>query len=43
VVEINPEPTALSLSVSDYIIKGAAGEVLPQIVEELSPDLENTK
>ena len=43
VVEINPETTALSLSVSDYIMKGTAGSVLPQIVEELSPNLENTE
>ncbi len=43
VVEINPQPTPLSFSVSDYIIKGTAGKVLPQIVEELKSDLENTE
>jgi len=43
VVEINPQPTPLSFSVSDYIIKGAAGKVLPQIVAELKSDLENSQ
>jgi NAD-dependent deacetylase len=35
VVEINMEPTALTGFVSDYLIQGAAGMILPEIVEEL--------
>jgi NAD-dependent deacetylase len=35
IVEINPETTPLTGFVSDYIILGKAGEVLPAIVEEL--------
>jgi NAD-dependent deacetylase len=32
VVEINPEPTPLTRSISDYLIQGEAGEVLDAIV-----------
>ena len=35
VIEINPEPTPLTGSVSDYLIMGKAGEVADQIVAEL--------
>ena len=35
VVEINPEATPLTDSVSDYIIIGKAGAILPRIVQEL--------
>jgi NAD-dependent deacetylase len=35
VIEINPEPTSLTGIVSDYIVEGKAGEVLPPIVEEV--------
>ena len=35
VVEINPEPTPLTGFVSDYIIPGKAGTILPEIVNEL--------
>ena len=35
IVEINMEPTSLTDDVSDYLIQGAAGGILPQIVEEL--------
>lgn len=35
VIEVNPEPTALTGSVSDYIIYGTAADVLPCIVSEL--------
>jgi len=35
VVEINPEPTPLTDSVSDYIIIGKAGGILPAILKEL--------
>ena len=35
VVEINLEETPLTHAVSDYIIKGPAGEILPEVVAEL--------
>ena len=35
VIEINPESTPLTNSVSDYLIKGAAGEVTNRIMEKL--------
>ncbi|KPJ78522.1 MAG: RNA polymerase subunit sigma [Deltaproteobacteria bacterium SG8_13] len=35
VIEINPEPTALTGSVSDYLIAGKAGETTSQIVAQL--------
>ena len=35
VVEINMEPTTLTGSVSDYLLQGAAGKILPKIVEEV--------
>lgn len=35
VVEINMEPTPLTGRVSDYLIQGAAGQILPKIVEEV--------
>lgn len=35
IVEINMEPTSLTDDVSDYLIQGTAGIILPQIVEEL--------
>lgn len=35
VIEINPEPTALTGSVSDYLIPGKAGEILSEIVATL--------
>jgi NAD-dependent deacetylase len=34
VVEINMEPTALTGFISDYLIQGPAGTILPKIVEE---------
>ena len=34
VIEINTEPTPLTGVVSDYLIQGSAGEILPKIVEE---------
>ncbi|MBW2039876.1 MAG: NAD-dependent deacylase [Deltaproteobacteria bacterium] len=34
-VEINMEPTALTGSVSDYLLQGPAGKILPKIVEEI--------
>lgn len=35
VIEINMEPTPLTGTVSDYLIQGAAGVILPQIVSEI--------
>ena len=35
VVEINMEPTPLTGFVSDYLIQGSAGTILPQVVEEI--------
>ncbi len=35
VIEINPEATPLSESISDYLIKGKAGEVMRSIITEL--------
>lgn len=32
VIEINPEPTPITGIVSDYLIEGKAGEVLPRIL-----------
>jgi NAD-dependent deacetylase len=34
VIEINTEPTALTGFISDYLIQGPAGTILPKIVEE---------
>jgi len=34
IVEINTEPTALTGYISDYLIQGPAGQILPKIVEE---------
>ncbi len=38
VVEINPEPTALTGSVTDIHLPGKASEILPGLLKELSPD-----
>ena len=35
VIEINPEPTPLTLHISDYLIPGAAGDVTRRIMEKL--------
>lgn len=35
VIEINPEETPLTGSVSDYFIEGSAGEVMPLLIEEI--------
>lgn len=35
IVEINTEPTALTGYISDYLIQGPAGQILPKIVEEV--------
>ena len=35
IIEINPQSTALTAAVSDYLIKGKAGEVMNRIVAEL--------
>jgi len=35
VVEINKEPTPLTDGISDYLICGSAGEIVPALVEEV--------
>ena len=35
VIEINMEPTPLTNEISDYLIAGSAGEIIPAIVEEV--------
>jgi NAD-dependent deacetylase len=35
VIEINPEPTALTGTISNYLIRGTAGEVMNRIVSGL--------
>ena len=35
IIEINPQSTALTAAVSDYLIKGKAGEVMNRIIAEL--------
>jgi NAD-dependent deacetylase len=35
IIEINPEPTPSTGIISDYLIEGKAGEVLPRIIEEV--------
>jgi NAD-dependent deacetylase len=35
VIEINKEPTAMTDQISDYLICGSAGEIIPAIVEEV--------
>jgi NAD-dependent deacetylase len=35
VVEINMEPTPLTGRISDYLVQGPAGAILPRIVEEV--------
>jgi NAD-dependent deacetylase len=37
VVEINPEPTSLTASVTDIRLRGSASEVLRRLLKELSP------
>jgi NAD-dependent deacetylase len=39
VVEINMESTPLTGSVSDYLIQGSAGQILPKIVEEVKRNI----
>lgn len=36
IIEVNAEPTPLTRSISDYLIQGKTGEILPQIVDELT-------
>ncbi len=35
VIEINMEPTPLTNQISDYLIRGSAGEIIPAIIEEV--------
>lgn len=43
IIEINPEATPLTGVVSDYIIEGKGGEVLPRVVEEVEKIMERRK
>lgn len=43
VIEVNPEPTPLTGSVSDYIIYGTAASVLPRIVSALQKLIDERK
>ncbi|MBI2877204.1 MAG: NAD-dependent deacylase [Candidatus Tectomicrobia bacterium] len=36
IIEINPEETPLTRSVSDYFLEGNAGEIIPGLVEEVA-------
>jgi NAD-dependent deacetylase len=35
VIEINMEPTPLTDQISDYLISGSAGEIIPAIVDQV--------
>jgi NAD-dependent deacetylase len=35
IIEVNAEPTPLTGRISDYLIQGKTGEILPRIVEEV--------
>jgi NAD-dependent SIR2 family protein deacetylase len=35
VIEINMEPTPLTGQISDYLVTGSAGKIIPAIVEEI--------
>ena len=39
IIEVNAEPTPLTGIISDYIIEGKCGEILPKIVEEVERKL----
>ena len=41
VIEINMETTPLTDDVSDYLIAGPAGEIIPAIVEEVRKRIRN--
>jgi NAD-dependent deacetylase len=41
VIEVNMEPTPLTDDVSDYLIAGSAGEIIPAIVEEVKKRIRN--
>jgi len=38
VIEINKEPTPMTNQISDYLICGSAGEIIPAILEEIKGD-----
>jgi NAD-dependent deacetylase len=42
VIEINPEPTPLTGHVSDYILTGNSGDILPGIVKEMKSLLDSS-
>ena len=35
IIEVNAEPTPLTGAVSDYLIQGKTGEILPKLIEAL--------
>ena len=35
IIEINADPTPLTGRISDYLIQGKTGEILPQVVERV--------
>jgi NAD-dependent deacetylase len=35
IIEINPEPTPLTADISDYLIRGTAGDVMNRIMADL--------
>lgn len=39
IIEINPEPTPLSIDISDYVLKGTAGKVLTSLVKAVNKRL----
>jgi NAD-dependent deacetylase len=38
VIEINKEPTPMTDQISDYLIRGSAGEIIPAVVEEVKKE-----
>lgn len=42
IIEINKEPTPATDLISDYLIFGSAGEIIPQIVKEVRRSQDNT-
>lgn len=39
IIEVNPEPTGLTTSISDYFLQGPAGTVMPELVEAVRKNL----
>ncbi len=43
IIEINPEKTGLTDSISDYFLKGKAGEILPKLMYEVKRSVKGIK